>query len=152
MPEMSQPKGTFKTPAPLPKGTIKPLTPKQLRAIQLRVDGNSWEQISQQLEVTIRTIFNWRQHPDWDRELKEKKESWIEEYEMKFTRMMPRVAHTHIKLLHSPSEAIQMRAVDSAHANHGRLIREQDTKSEVEELKEMVRMLMDQLKTQGQGG
>ena len=133
-----------------PKGTVKPLTPKQLRAIQLRVDGNSWEQISQQLEVTQRTIYNWRQHPDWEREIKERKESWIEEYEMKFTRMMPRVAHTHIKLLHSQSEAIQMRAVDSAHANHGRLIREQDTKTEVEELKEMVRLLMDQLKTQGQ--
>ena len=131
-----------------PTGTVKPLTKKQIKAVILRADGNSWDQISKQLDVTERTLRSWRKHPDWDSTLAERKETWIQEYEMKFTRMMPKVAHTHIKLLHSPNEAIQMRAVDSAHQNHGRLIREQDTKDEVAELKDMVRMLMDQLKEQ----
>ena len=126
-------------------GTVKPLTKKQIKAVILRADGNSWDQIAKQLDITERTLRSWRKHPDWDSTLVEKKENWIQEYEMKFTRMMPRVAHTHIKLLHSQSEAIQMRVVDSAHTNHGRLIREQDTKTEVEELKEMVRILVDQL-------
>ena len=131
-----------------PTGTVKPLTKKQIKAVILRADGNSWDQISKQLDITERTLRSWRKHPDWDSTLAERKETWIQEYEMKFTRMMPKVAHTHIKLLHSQNEAIQMRAVDSAHQNHGRLIREQDTKDEVAELKDMVRMLMDQLKEQ----
>ena len=63
---------------------------------------------------------------------------------------MPKAARRHAQLLESQSEGIAMRAVDSAHANHVRCVREQDTKTEVEELKEMVRMLMDQLKTLGQ--
>jgi len=58
---------------------------------------------------------------------------------------MPRVAERHTQLVNSQSEAIAMRAVDSAHANHVRCVREQETKSEVEELKEMVRLLIDQL-------
>lgn len=61
---------------------------------------------------------------------------------------MPKASRRHAELLDSQSEAIRMRAVDSAHQNHGRLIREQDTKDEVAELKDMVRMLMDQLKEQ----
>lgn len=66
--------------------------------------------------------------------------------------MLPEVAMAHHQLLRSQSEAIKMRAVDSAHTNHSRCVREQDTKAEVEELKEMVRLLQDQLKIQGQGG
>jgi len=76
---------------------------------------------------------------------------WVNEYEAKFKRMMPRVAHTHIKLLHSDSEAIQMRAVDSAHANYVRCIEKQEVRSEVDELKEMVRMLLDTLAQQKAG-
>jgi hypothetical protein len=62
--------------------------------------------------------------------------------------MLPKVAYTHAQLLQNESAAIRMRAVDSAHANHVRCVREQETKSEVEELKEMVRMLCDQLAQQ----
>ena len=128
-----------------PTGTVKPLTKKQIKAVILRADGNSWDQIAKQLDITERTLRKWRKHPDWDVTLAERKETWIEEYEMKFTRMMPKVAHTHIKLLHSSNEAIQMRAVDSAHTNHGRLVRERETQDEVAELKAMVLTLTEQL-------
>ena len=62
--------------------------------------------------------------------------------------MLPKVAHTHDLLLNSQSEVIRMRAVDSAHSNHVRCVREQETKTEVEELKGMVRALMAQLQEQ----
>lgn len=123
----------------------RPLTKKQLRGIDLRADGHSWDSIARELEVCTRTLDNWRKHPDWQPTLDERQQQWVEEYEAKFTRMMPRVAHTHIKLLHSDNEAIAMRAVDSAHQNHARCVREQDTKSEVQELKDMVQMLLDKL-------
>lgn len=135
-----------------PAETVAPLSKKQLKAIDLRADGNSWDQIAKKLEVHPRTIARWRDHPDWKPTLKRRQDEWIEEYEAKFTRMMPRVAHTHIGLLHSSNEAIQMRAVDSAHANHARCVREQETKSEVQELKEMVQMLLDQLAQQRAAG
>lgn len=61
---------------------------------------------------------------------------------------MPKASHRHDELFDSQSEAIRMRAVDYVHANHVRCVRKQDTKTEVEELKGMVRMLMDQLKEQ----
>ena len=80
--------------------------------------------------------------------MEELKQEWIDQYEETFTRMLPRVAERHQQLVNSQSEAIAMRAVDSAHANHARCVREQETKSEVEELKEMVRMLLDQLAQQ----
>lgn len=130
------------------RGTHKPLTNKQLRAIDLRCDGNSWDQIQKQIGITDRTLRAWRKHPDWDDRLKARQQEWVEEYETRFTKMLPKVAHTHGELLNSQSEAIRMRAVDSAHANHIRTVREKETKSEVEELKDMVRMLMEQLREQ----
>jgi len=131
-------------PSPL-VGTVKPLTKLQLRGIDLRAEGNSWDQIAKKCEVHPRTIHRWREHPLWNETLERRKKEWIEEYETAFTRMMPRVAYRHGELLGSQSEAIAMRAVDSAHANHVRCVREQETKSEVEELKEMVRQLLEQL-------
>ena len=125
--------------------TVNPLSKKQLKAIDLRADGNSWDQIAKKMDVTPRTIQRWRALPEWAPALKRRQEEWIEEYEAKFTRMMPTVAHTHIKLLHSPNEAIQMRAVDSAHANHVRCVKEAETKSEVQVLTEMVHALTEQL-------
>ena len=130
------------------RGTHKPLTIKQLKAIDLRCDGNSWDQIAKKIDVTSRSIRSWRKHPDWDDTMKERQQEWVEEYENRFTKMLPKVAHTHDELLNSQSEAIRMRAVDSAHANHIRTVREKETKSEVEELKDMVRMLMEQLREQ----
>jgi hypothetical protein len=43
------------------------------------------------------------------------------------------------------SAAIRMRAVDSCHQHYARNVKEQEVRSEVEELKEMVRLLIDQL-------
>lgn len=131
-----------------PPGTHKPLTTRQLKAIDLRVDGNSWGEVSRQLIVTERSLRTWRKHPDWEPTLKARQKEWVEEYENRFTRMLPKVAHTHDQLLNSQSEVIRMRAVDSAHSNHVRCVREQETKTEVEELKDMVRMLMAQLQKQ----
>lgn len=116
--------------------------------MDLRAEGYSYDQIAKAIDVTPKTIYMWRKNPEWNRLLKERQGSWVEEYEIAFSRLMPKASRRHAELLDSQSEAIRMRAVDSAHANHGRLIREQDTKTEVEELKDMVRMLMDQLKEQ----
>ncbi len=124
---------------------------RQLKAIDLRCEGHSWDQITKQLDITLRTLINWRKHPEWGTVLEHRKQEWVKEYELRFTRMLPRVAERHQQLVNSQSEAIAMRAVDSAHANHVRCVREQDTKTEVEELKEMVRMLCDQLAQQRAG-
>ena len=59
--------------------------------------------------------------------------------------MLPEVAQKHRELLHSPNEAISMRAVDSAHANHVRAVKEAETKSELQVLTEMVQALTEQL-------
>ena len=59
--------------------------------------------------------------------------------------MMPLVAQKHRELLMSQSEAIRMRAVDSAHSNHVRCVKEAETKSEVQLLTEMVQALTEQL-------
>ncbi|MDA9149230.1 hypothetical protein N9N71_01685 [Synechococcus sp. AH-229-G18] len=59
--------------------------------------------------------------------------------------MLPDVAMRHRELLHNESAAIRMRAVDSAHANHVRCVREKEVKSEVDELKDMVKLLIEQL-------
>lgn len=131
---------------------VKPLTDRQKQAAFLRANGDSWDQIGKKIGCTVRTLENWRKHPAWDAYLDRKKREWIEEYEATFTRMMPAVAQRHQQLVHSESEAIAIRAVDSAHANHIRCVREQETKSEVQELKEMVQMLLDQLAQQRAGG
>ena len=112
--------------------------------------GKSVNDICVEIGVTQQTYYRWKKKPEFNVALEELKQEWIDQYEHTFNNMLPRVAERHQQLVNSQSEAIAMRAVDSAHANHGRLIREQDTKTEVEELKEMVRLLMDQLKTQGQ--
>lgn len=128
------------------------LTKKQLKGIDLRADGNSWDQVAKKLDVHPRTIHRWRALSLWDDTLRARQKEWIEEYEAKFTRMMPSVAHTHIKLLQSSNETIQMRAVDSAHSNHVRCVREQETKTEIEELRDMVHMLVEQLVQQRAAG
>jgi transposase len=131
-----------------PVETVKPLNQRQLKAIDLRCEGHSWDQITKQMDITLRTIQNWRKHPEWEAVMEHRKKEWVKEYELRFTKMLPDVAKRHQQLVHSQSEAIAMRAVDSAHANHVRCVQQQETKSEVEELKEMVRMLCDQLAQQ----
>ena len=111
----------------------------------MRACGDSWDQISKKLDCTVRTLENWRKHPAWDKFLEAKKKEWVEEYELTFSRMMPEVAIKHQQLIHSNSEAIAMRAVDSAHANHVRCVKEAETKSEVQMLTEMVQALTEQL-------
>ena len=66
--------------------------------------------------------------------------------------MMPEVATKHRQLVQSQSEAIAMRAVDSAHANHVRCVKEQETKSEVQELRELVLALTAELAQQRAAG
>ena len=134
------------------EGTVKPLNVRQLKAADLRAEGHSWDQISKSLDVTDRTLRVWRKHPEWDQVLEHRKQEWIKEYEMRFTKMLPAVAKRHTELVASQSEAIAIRAVDSAHANHVRCVRENETKSEVQELKEMVRMLCEQLAQQRAAG
>lgn len=129
-------------------GTAKPLTQKQLRAIDLRCDGHSWEQVCKHLDVTLRTMQNWRKHPDWDAVLESRKQEWVKEYELRFTKMLPSVALKHQQLLNSQSEAIAMRAVDSAHANHARCVRDKEAADELAELKALCRTLMDRLEAQ----
>jgi len=138
-------------PSPL-EGTVRPLTKLQLKGVDLRAEGNSWDQIAKKCEVHPRTIHRWRDHPLWKETLDRRKKEWVEEYETAFTRMMPRVAYRHAELLDSQSEAIKMRAVDSAHSNHVRCVRESETKTEVQELKEMVQMLCEQLAQQRAAG
>ena len=138
-------------PSPL-EGTVRPLTKLQLKGVDLRAEGNSWDQIAKKCEVHPRTIHRWRDHPLWKETLDRRKKEWVEEYETAFTRMMPRVAYRHAELLDSQSEAIKMRAVDSAHSNHVRCVRENETKSEVEALKEMVLALCEQLAQQRAAG
>lgn len=123
----------------------KPLTERQKCAAYMRACGDSWDQISKKLQCTVRTLENWRKHPAWEPFLEEKKKEWIAEYELTFVRMMPEVAQKHRQLVHSKSEAIAMRAVDSAHANHVRCVKEQETKCEVEELRHAVLLLTEQL-------
>ena len=131
-------------PSPLVE-TVKPLTDRQKKAAYMRACGDSWDQISKKLDCTVRTLENWRKHPAWDQFLEAKKKEWVEEYELTFSRMMPEVAIKHRELVHSKSEAIAMRAVDSAHSNHVRCVKEAETKSEVQLLTEMVQALTEQL-------
>lgn len=131
-------------PYPSPE-VVKPFKKRQLKAVDLRAEGHSYDSIAQILEVTPKTIYQWKKNPEWDRLLKERQDSWVEEYENTFSRLMPKAAKRHTELLDSESEAIKMRAVDSAHANHVRCVREKEVKSEVEELKEMVKLLIEQL-------
>lgn len=125
--------------------TVKPLTDRQMKAAYMRACGDSWDQISKKLNCTVRSLQTWRKHPCWDQFLEAKKKEWVEEYELTFTRMMPEVALKHRQLVHSKSEAIAMRAVDSAHSNHVRCVKEAETKTEVQQLTEMVQLLMGQL-------
>ena len=124
----------------------KPFNQRQLKAVDLRAEGLSYDSIARAIQVTPKTIYEWKKLPEWDRLLKQRQESWFEEYELAFSRLMPKASRRHNELLDSKSEAIKMRAVDSAHSNHVRCVREQETKSEVEQLKDMVRMLVEQLK------
>jgi len=124
----------------------KPFNQRQLKAVDLRAEGLSYDSIARAIQVTPKTIYEWKKLPEWDRLLKQRQESWFEEYELAFSRLMPKASRRHNELLDSKSEAIKMRAVDSAHSNHVRCVREQETKTEVEELKDMVRMLVEQLK------
>ena len=131
--------------SPKPAAT-KPFNQRQLKAVDLRAEGLSYDSIARAVQVTPKTIYEWKKLPEWDRLLKLRQDSWAEEYELAFSRLMPKASRRHDELLDSQSEAIRMRAVDSAHSNHVRCVREQETKTEVEELKDMVRMLMEQLK------
>lgn len=126
----------------------KKLTPKQLAAVRLRAMGKSVNDLCVEIGITQQTYYRWKKIPGFLAAMEEMKQEWIEQYETVFTQMMPRVAERHSQLVNSQSEGIAMRAVDSAHANHIRCVREKDTKSEVEELKDMVRMLLDQLAQQ----
>ena len=126
----------------------KKLTPKQLAAVRLRAMGKSVNDLCVEIGITQQTYYRWKKIPGFLAAMEEMKQEWIEQYETVFTQMMPRVAERHSQLVNSQSEGIAMRAVDSAHANHIRCVREKDTKSKVEELKDMVRMLLDQLAQQ----
>lgn len=132
-------------------GTVQPdedskkLKPKQLQAVRLRAMGKSVNDLCVELGITQQTYYRWKKKPHFIEAMEEMKVQWIEQYENSFTHMLPEVAKKHRELLHSPTEGIAMKAVDSAHQNHIRCVREKETKSEVEELKDLVRALSDQL-------
>ena len=98
----------------------KPFNQRQLKAVDLRAEGLSYDSIAQAIQVTPKTIREWKKNPEWDRLLKQRQESWSEEYELAFSRLMPKASRRHDELLDSQSEAIRMRAVDSAHSNSSR--------------------------------
>lgn len=130
------------------EGTVETagqLSPKQRSVALLIAQGYSQEGASREVGILLRTFQRWRKDPAFQAVLDSLKNECIERYERSFTSMLPEVAQRHRELLHNESAAIRMRAVDSAHANHVRCVREQDTKSEVQELKEMVQQLLEQL-------
>ena len=129
-------------------GDKKKLTPKQLQAVKLRAMGKSVNAVCIEIGVTQQTYYRWKKHSAFQVALEELKEEWIQQYEETFTGMLPRVAERHQELVNSQSEAIAMRAVDSAHSNHVRCVKEQETKSEVQELRELVLALTEQLAQQ----
>ena len=133
-----------------PKGDAKPLNEKQKKACYLRACGDSWDQISKKIPCTTRTLINWRKHPHWDEYLAARHAEWIEEYESAFTRILPAAAKVHGRLLLSNDEHIQMRAVSAAHTHRIACVKEIETRSEVEELREMVATLTEQLEQQQQ--
>ena len=98
--------------------------------------------------MSERTLRAWRKQPSWDAYLKQCEQDYVDEYRFRFNRLMPKVAKKHEQLLDSKDESITMRAVDSAHSNHGRLVREAATQAEVDELKGMVAQLLDALAQQ----
>lgn len=133
-------------------GDKKKLTPKQLQAVKLRAMGKSVNAVCIEIGVTQQTYYRWKKVSAFQVALEELKEEWIQQYEETFTGMLPRVAERHQELVNSQSEAIAMRAVDSAHSNHVRCVKEQETKSEVQELRELVLALTEQLAQQRAAG
>ena len=114
--------------------------------------GKSVNTVCIEIGVTQQTYYRWKKLAPFQVALEEMKQQWIEQYEETFMGMLPAVAEKHQQLLHSQSEAIAMRAVDSAHANHVRCVKDGETKSEIEQLKEMVLMLTEQLAQQRAAG
>ena len=123
----------------------KILNPKQRAVALLIAQGYSQEAACREIAISVRTFQRWRQLPEFISILNSLKAEFIDRYERSFTSMMPLVAMKHRELLASQSEAIRMRAVDSAHANHVRCVKEAETKTEVQLLTEMVQALTEQL-------
>lgn len=123
----------------------KILNPKQRAVALLIAQGYSQEGACREVAISVRTFQRWRQLPEFIQVLDSLKAEFIDRYERSFTSMMPLVAQRHRELLGSQSEAIRMRAVDSAHSNHVRCVKEAETKSEVQLLTEMVQALTEQL-------
>lgn len=137
-----------------PEETVKEpkiLSPKQRACVLLIAQGYSQEAAVREIEISLRTFHRWRKEPEFKAALDSMKEEFIERYERSFTSMLPEVAQKHRELVHSESQAIAMRAVDSCHQHYSRNVREQEVKTEVEELKAMVLMLTAELKQQRAG-
>lgn len=132
--------------------TPKKLTPKQLQAVKLRAMGKSVNDVCVEIGIVQQTYYRWKKLPPFQVALEEMKQQWIDDYENTFGRMLPLVALRHQQLVNSQSEAIAMRAVDSAHANHVRCVKEAETKTEVQELRELVLALTEQLSQQRANG
>ena len=124
------------------------LKPKQMQVALLVAQGYSVEAACRETVISMRTYYRWRKQENFSNALAELKKQFIDQYERTFTSMLPEVAQRHRKLIKSDNEMVAMRAVDSAHANHARCVREIETKSEVEELRELVLKLTDQLAKQ----
>lgn len=128
------------------------LKPKQLHAALLRAKGISVERTCREIGIVTKTWYRWLQLPAFREAIDCYKKEWVQQYENAFTNLLPKVVNRHSQLLDSKTEAIQMRAVDSCHQHYSRNIREQEVKSEVQELKEMVRILCEQLAQQRAAG
>ena len=75
------------------------------------------------MEVTPKTIYNWRQHPLWAETLENRQREWAEEYESKFVRMMPKVWLTPTTSCWAPKMRPSRCACDSAHTQYGRIVK-----------------------------
>ncbi len=110
--------------------------------------GTSVENTCREIGIVTKTWYRWSELPAFREAIDRYKQEWVVEYENAFTRILPKVAKRHDELLDSQSEAIKMRAVDSCHQHYSRNVKEQEVKSEVEELKLMVQQLLGQLAQQ----
>lgn len=133
------------------KTGAKVLSMKQRAVVLLIAQGYSQEGAVREVGISFRTFQRWRKLPEFRAALQSMKEEFIDRYERSFTSMLPEVAQKHRELVHSESQAIAMRAVDSCHQHYSRNVKEQEVKTEVEELKAMVLILTAELKQQRAG-
>ena len=117
-----------------PRQKIKPLTPRQMTALQMTLDGHTKGSIQERLNISQPTLFRWRALPGWNEQVDLLLHSDSTDGEGQIKSMLPLATRALKALVLTGAPNIRLGAARTILEAHATLIQRQEQNQMIESL------------------